>query len=76
VSVELLSRVVRCREALEDGHVRFAAEILYDLEEDLAGGVARVYASNSLNCPLCPATFTWPGQLDHHQLFAHLAEVA
>jgi hypothetical protein len=74
--VTVLARIVRAREALEDGDVVFAAAILFDLEEDLAGDVAHVYTSKSLASPRCPTSFRWPGELDHHLRFVHFAEAA
>jgi len=76
--VTKLARIVRAREALEDGDVAFAAAILADLEDDLApaGSPDFDVPRQSLGCPECSLRFTWPGELDHHQQFAHFAEAA
>jgi hypothetical protein len=83
--VSVVARIVRVREALEDGDIGFAYAIVCDLEEDLAGNdVATSFAavpeearaSSSAKCPSCSASFRWPGQLDHHERFHHLAEAA
>jgi hypothetical protein len=74
--VTVLARIVRAREALEDGDVGLVATILLDLEEDLAGGAVSPIGNRRLACPRCSATFDWPGQLDHHQRFVHFAEAA
>ena len=75
VSVELLSCIVRAREALEDGDVALCAAILFDLEEDLAAAetCARPCASSigDIRCPDCSATFRWPGELAHHRDNVH-----
>ena len=66
-----LAGVVRAREAIEDGDVRFAAEILYDLEEDLAGALFCSTAVEQFRCPDCGATFAWPGELADHRDRVH-----
>jgi hypothetical protein len=73
--MNILGRIVRAREALEDGDIAFAAEILADLEIDLAGGFrSTVPCSNS--CPDCGRAFRWPGQLADHRDLAHWQEAA
>lgn len=39
---DALARVVAIREALEDGDVRYAAEVAYQLELDLAGSLSSI----------------------------------
>jgi hypothetical protein len=73
--VTVLARIVRAREALEDGDTGFAYAIVCDLEHDLGGNEFSPRGEN-LACPNCPASFRWPGELDHHQRFAHFAEAA
>jgi hypothetical protein len=74
-----LARIVRAREALEDGDVGFAAAILFDLEEDLASEGSRLDSfptSGNFCCPDCGSRFRWPGELDHRQRCAHFVEAA
>lgn len=68
-----LARIARAREALEDGDVGLVYDVLIDLEHDLAGALE--LPSRRHVCP-CGAAFRWPGELDHHQRFAHFAEAA
>jgi rubredoxin len=70
--VTALARIVRAREALEDGDIGFAYELLTDLEHDLAGESPDFeVAPQSLLCPDCGLRFTWPGQLADHRDFVH-----
>jgi hypothetical protein len=67
--LEVLSRVVRCREAIEDGDTGFAYDVLTDLEHDLAGDFANALAK--FPCPDCGLHFRWPGQLADHRDNVH-----
>jgi hypothetical protein len=69
MSVDLLSRVVRAREALEDGDVGFAYATLTDLEEDLAGELSM--PADKFPCPDYGLRFPWPGALADHRDNAH-----
>jgi hypothetical protein len=73
--VNTLARIVRVREALEDGDVGFAYAIVCDLEEDLAAGespdVLEVPPPILHGCPECGLRFRWPGQLADHRDNVH-----
>jgi hypothetical protein len=69
--VNTLARIVRAREALEDGDGDFAAQILADLEYEL-GGLRNPL--RSFPCPQCGLGFPWPGDLDTHMRFVHFDE--
>lgn len=69
-----LSRVVRCRELLEDGALGELDQVLADLEHDLAGLAAqgvqprrRGDGSGLFACADCSARFRWPGLLAAHE---------
>jgi hypothetical protein len=64
-----LARVVRARDALEDGDLYLAATILADLEHDLASDFSST--TEKFRCPECGSTFRWPGELDDHRRFVH-----
>jgi hypothetical protein len=64
VSLEVLSRIVRCRELLEDDALAELALVLADLERDLAGDFR--HACQRFRCPDCSAEFRWPGQVADH----------
>jgi hypothetical protein len=72
--VTALARIIRAREALEDGDVAYAAAILSDLEDDLAAEEPEQLFRFA--CSRCSVRFRWPGELDHHQRFTHFAEAA
>jgi hypothetical protein len=71
-----LARIVRAREALEDGDIGFAYDLLTDLEHDLAGGSDTHTRPNSFPCPECGLHFTRPGQLADHRDRVHWREAA
>lgn len=62
---EILARVVRAREALEDGDVSLARTSLAALEADLCPSRAA--------CPECGLDCRWPGLLDEHLRTVHPA---
>jgi hypothetical protein len=68
---DLLSRVVRIREALVDGDVAFAYDVLSDLEHDLAGEEEFRTPVQNFACSDCGLRFRWPGQLADHRDFVH-----
>jgi hypothetical protein len=72
--VNVLALVVRVREALEDGDITFAYDILTALEHDLAADQPEQL--RTLACLRCSARFRRPGELDHHQRVTHFAEAA
>jgi hypothetical protein len=75
--VNTLARVVYAREAFEDGDVGLGYAVLVDLELDLASDAENCSTTvEKFRCDDCGARFTWPGELDHHQQFAHFAEAA
>jgi hypothetical protein len=57
--LQVLSRVIRAREAVADGDLLLAEGILADLEAELT-------PKPTLRCRLCPSLFRFPGQLDEH----------
>jgi hypothetical protein len=57
--VSLAARVIAAREAIVDGDVGLAAEILAELERELE-------PARSLDCPDCGLTFHWPGERERH----------
>lgn len=60
---ELVARVVRIREALEDGDLALVAKSLAALEADLRPRRAE--------CPECGLDCGWPGLRDEHLRIAH-----
>jgi hypothetical protein len=62
---EVLARVVRVREALEDGDEQLARRTLAALEADLRPSAAR--------CPECGIDCRWPGLLEEHLRLRHLS---
>lgn len=68
-----LARVVRIREALEDGDTAFAYDLLTDLEHDLASALVRSAPSDKppVLCPDCGLAFGFPGQLADHRDNVH-----
>lgn len=60
---EILTRVVRVREALEDGDLELARTSLADLEADLRPRRAE--------CPECGLDCGWPGLRDDHLRTVH-----
>lgn len=62
---EILARVVRGREALEDGDLELARKTLAALEADLR--------PRRVVCPECGLDCRWPGLLDEHLRAVHPA---
>lgn len=62
---EILTRIVRAREALEDGDLGLARTSLAALEADLRPSRAV--------CPECRLDCRWPGLLDEHVRTVHPA---
>jgi hypothetical protein len=69
---DVLARVVRIGDALDDGEHELARTLLRDLEHDLSGRPPR-----ELRCPYCPrATFYFAGELASHLRNTHGEDVA
>jgi hypothetical protein len=58
--VSVLARLIRAREAFQDGELELHAQILEDLEREL-GVRARTL------CPCCGLSFEWHGLLQRHE---------
>jgi hypothetical protein len=58
---QTLARVIRAREALQDGDVGLAEQVLGDLETELTP------ARRRCRCETCSVSFLWPGELQRHQ---------
>lgn len=68
--MNVLSRIVRCRELLEDGALDELGDVLRDLELDLVGGRDR----QAFRC--CGESFRCSCELRDHEFGAHFREAA
>ena len=61
-----LSRIIRAREALDDGDTELATQMLTELEADLT-------RRRRWTCPVCGCRlrFDFPGQLETHLRVSH-----
>lgn len=64
---ELVSMIVRLREALEDRDLALAAELAQDLEELAERRIER----REFTCPKCTLRFRWPGEVADHLALTH-----
>jgi hypothetical protein len=66
LSADLLARLIRVDEALEDGDYPFARSIVHDL----LGELEPRRQPGKVACPCC-ALRLWPGELDKHLSVSH-----
>jgi hypothetical protein len=65
---DALSSTTRALEALADGDVVLAEQILAGLAHDLENELLR---ESPATCRFCERVFRWPGERDHHEHIAH-----
>jgi hypothetical protein len=68
---DVTARVVRLNDALEDGDLDLARDIVRDLEEELVLRLPRRRA----RCPVCGIDCSWPGLVVKHMAVIHPEEV-